>query len=342
MPQTTSGPLLRRLGQNGPRVPAVGLGLMGVSMGYGPIDSDEQRLKLLDRAWELGCTSWDTADVYGDSETLIGKWFKLHPERRKDIFLATKFGLKEGPSGELTIDSSPENCKKCIKESLRRLGVEFIDLYYLHRPTVEIPIEKSVEAMKDLVQKGLVKYIGLSEVSSTTLRRAHAVFPISAVQVEYSPWTMDIEGPSGTYLLKTCEELEVSVFAFCPLGSGIMTGRYRSAADFGADDLRPSLPRYKEENLRKNLELVDKFGEIANNAGHKPSQMALAWLLAQSNNVFVIPGTKKIPYLEENWGAAYMELVAEENQQIRRLVTESSMSGERDKELGHYLDTVPL
>ncbi|KAK7224649.1 hypothetical protein V2G26_012652 [Clonostachys chloroleuca] len=196
--------------------------------------------------------------------------------------------------------------------------------------------------MKDLVQQGLVKHIGLSEVSSSTLRRAHAIFPISAVQVEYSPWTMDIEGPSGTFLLKTCEELEVSVFAFCPLGSGIMTGRYRSVADFGADDLRPSLPRYQEENLRKNIELVDKFGEIANNAGHKPSQMALAWLLAQSNNVFVIPGTKKIPYLEENWGAAYVELAAEENQQIRRLVTESSMSGERDKELGHYLDTVPL
>ncbi|KAJ4174464.1 hypothetical protein NW754_004880 [Fusarium falciforme] len=332
---------LRQLGKNGPKIPAVGFGLMGISIGYGATESDEERLKVLDRAWELGCTNWDTADAYADSEDLIGKWFKLHPERREDIFLASKFGLKM-VDGNLVTDSSPEYVRECIDRSLKRLGVEHIDLYYMHRANEDVPIEKTVEAMKQLVEEGKVKYLGLSEVSSTTLRRAHAVHPISAVQVEYNPWTLDIEGPSGTHLLKTCEELDVSVFAYSPLGRGILTGRYRSVDDFEEGDFRRNLTRFQGENFRKNLVIVDKFNELAKQKGHTSSQLVLAWLLEQSPRVFVIPGTKKIKYLEENVGASRVTVSKGEEQELRRLVLEAGVEGGRDPTFGNYTDTAPL
>ncbi|KAI8670141.1 hypothetical protein LRP88_01419 [Fusarium phalaenopsidis] len=332
---------LRQLGKNGPKIPAVGFGLMGLSIAYGTTESDEERLKVLDRAWELGCTNWDTADAYADSEDLIGKWFKLHPERREDIFLASKFGLKI-VDGNFVTDSSPEYARECIERSLKRLGVEYIDLYYMHRAREDVPIEKTVEAMKQLIEEGKVKYLGLSEVSSTTLRRAHAVHPISAVQVEYNPWTLDIEGPSGTYLLKTCEELDVSVFAYSPLGRGILTGRYRSVDDFEEGDFRRNLARFQGENFRKNLVIVDKFNELAKQKGYTSSQLALAWLLEQSPRVFVIPGTKKIKYLEENVGASRVTVSKGEEQELRRLVLEAGVEGGRDPTFGNYTDTAPL
>ncbi|KAJ4257405.1 hypothetical protein NW762_008526 [Fusarium torreyae] len=332
---------LRQLTKNGPKIPSIGFGLMGISVGYGAPESDEERFKVLDRAWELGCTNWDTADIYADSEDLIGKWFKLHPERRDDIFLATKFGIKFA-DGKMVTDSSPEYVRKCIESSLKRLGVDHIDLYYMHRANPEVPIEKTVEVMKQLVEEGKVKYLGLSEVSSETLRRAHAVHPITAVQMEYNPWTLDIEGPSGTYLLKTCQELDVAIFAYSPLGRGILTGRFRSIDDFEKDDSRRDLSRFQGDNFKKNLVIVDKFEELAKSKGHTSSQLALAWLLEQSPNVFVIPGTKKIKYLEQNVRAAKVELTKEEEQQLRKLVQEAGVQGERDPYFGSFVDTARL
>ncbi|KAI0406159.1 Aldo/keto reductase [Xylaria palmicola] len=333
--------LTRQLGQDGPKIPAVGFGLMGFSVGYGAAESDEERFKLLDRAWELGCTNWDTADAYGDSEETIGKWLKLHPERRGDIFLATKFGLRGGETG-IIVDSSPEYCRQCIEGSLKRLGVDHIDLYYMHRASPGVPIEKTMQAMKELVLEGKVKYIGLSEVSSTTLRRAHAVHPIYAAQFEYNPWTLDIEGPSGTHILDTCKELGVSVFAYSPLGRGIMTGRFRSTADFGPDDARTFLPRYQGDNFQKNLELVDQLAAVARRKGCTAGQLVLAWLLAQGDNIFVIPGTKKRAYLEENFAAAEVSLAREEERLLRKLVEEAGVGGDRGAMFGPFADTAPL
>ncbi|KAI0015910.1 Aldo/keto reductase [Xylariomycetidae sp. FL0641] len=335
----SSTTLTRQLGRDGPQIPAVGFGLMGMSFGYGETESDEERLKLLDRAWELGCTNWDTADAYGDNEDVIGKWFQRHPERRKDIFLATKFAwVRENG----TIDSSPEYCRKAIERSLKRLGVEQIDLYYMHRAKFEVPIEKTVGAMKALVLEGKVKYLGLSEISSNTLRRACAVHPIHAAQMEYNPWTLDVEMESKGSFLKTCKELGVSMFVYSPLGRGILSGRYRSAADFGPGDFRAQMERYQGENFKKNLELADKFAEVAARKGCTSSQLVLAWLLAQEDNIFVIPGTKKIPYLEENFAAAKISITKEEDQELRKLVSEAGVCGKRDETFGAFGDTAPL
>ncbi|KAH6968857.1 hypothetical protein HG530_006173 [Fusarium avenaceum] len=332
---------LRQLAKNGPKIPAIGFGMMGLSVAYGKPESDEDRFQVLDRAWELGCTNWDTADVYGDCEDLVGKWFKLHPERRQDIFLATKFAIRIGDKG-LVVDTSPEYVKKAVESSLKRLGVDHIDLYYMHRAQEDVPIEKTVKAMKELVDEGKVKYLGLSEVSSTTVRRAHAIHPITAVQVEYSPWTLDIEGPSGTHLLKTCEELDISVFAYSPLGRGILTGRFRSIDDFEESDARRNYSRFQGDNFKKNLVVVDKFNELAKTKGCTSSQLALTWLLEQSPNVFVIPGTKKIKYLEENVGASEVKLSKEEEQELRKLSSDAELVGGRNPLFGCYSDTVPL
>ncbi|TGJ86867.1 hypothetical protein E0Z10_g1912 [Xylaria hypoxylon] len=334
--------LSRKLGKNGPKIPAVGFGLMGFSVGYGAAEHNEDRFKLLDRAWELGCTNWDTADSYGDSEETIGEWLRLHPERRADIFLATKFGLKYDEVGGYAVDSSPEYCRQRVENSLKLLGVDQIDLYYMHRANPKVPIEQTVQALKELVNEGKIKYIGLSEVSSTTLRRAHAVHPIHAVQFEYNPWTLDIEGTSGTHILDTCKELGVSVFAYSPLGRGIMTGRFRSVDDFGPGDARTMLPRFQGENFQKNIKLVDQFAEVARRKGCTGGQLVLAWLLAQGENIFVIPGTKKTAYLEENFDASEVTLTEEEEKLLRKLVSEAGVSGDRGAMFGPFADTVPL
>ncbi|KAH7379040.1 NADP-dependent oxidoreductase domain-containing protein [Cadophora sp. MPI-SDFR-AT-0126] len=268
-------------------IPALGFGLMGLSVGYGKAESDEPRFKVLDRAFELGETFWDSSDIYGDSEELVGKWFAKNPDKRKDIFLATKFavvhmGDKPGPM----IDSSPEYVKEACEKSLKRLGVDTIDLYYCHRVDGKTPIELTVQAMAELKKEGKVKYLGLSEISSKTLRRACKVAHIDAVQIEYSPFSTDIESPEID-LLKTCRELGVAIVAYSPLGRGMLTGVYKSTADFGEGDF------------------------------------------PQGNDIFPIPGTKKIKYLEENLGALKLELSKEEEAEIRKLVDAAEVHGGR-------------
>lgn len=261
----------RTLGNTGRQIPAIGLGLMGLSTAYGKVGSDEERLALLDRAWELGYTNWDSSDVYGDNEDLLGKWFALHPERRDDVFLATKFGIVAslGADGSVKFDfdSSPEYARKCIEKSLKRLGVESVDLYYIHRLDDKTPIEKTMEVLKEFKEQGKIKAIGISECSSNTVRRACKVCPVDAVQVEYNPWELDIEGEAGTNLLAVCRELGVSVFAYSPLGRGFLSGQIRSPDDFEEGDFRKMLPKFSKDNFARNLELVDKIGEIATRKG---------------------------------------------------------------------------
>ncbi|KAB5578045.1 NADP-dependent oxidoreductase domain-containing protein [Coniochaeta sp. 2T2.1] len=333
---------VRQVGKNGPWATAIGFGTLGMGIdAYGAKDSDEERLNLLDRAWELGCTNWDTARSYGDSENVIGKWLKLHPERRADIFLATKFGFKISSDG-VAIDSSPETCREQVEESLGALRVEYIDLLYVHRADTKTPIEKTIEAMKQLKDRGKVKYLGLSEVSSSTLRRAHAISPISAVQVEYNPWSTEIEGRSGTNLLETCRELGVAVFAYSPLGRGMLTGRFRSIDDLEPGDARRRYERFQPENFAKNIELVDKFNDMARRKGCTSGQLALAWLCAQDELIFVIPGTKSQRYLDENVGAAAVTLSEEEERELRKTVEDAGVYGGRSAIFGSYIDTMPL
>ncbi|KAK3334145.1 NADP-dependent oxidoreductase domain-containing protein [Cercophora scortea] len=333
----------RKLGKNGPDVPAIGFGLMGMSVAYGSVGSDEERLKVLDRAWELGATNWDSADMYGDSEDLLGKWFARHPERRDDIFLASKFGLKFGPNG-LTVDSSPAYCRQQCEASLKRLGVKHIDLYYIHRVDRETPIEKTMEELVKLKSEGKIRYIGISSSSQATVRRALAIDHIDAYQVEYSPWALEIEGPEGQFLLKTCRELGIALIAYSPLGRGFMTGQLRSPDDFDANDLRRKLPRFSPENFPKNLVLVDKFKDLAAAKGCTPGQLSMAWLMAQGDHVIPIPGTKKIKYLEENVGAVYVKVSEDEEREIRGWISDIGITGLRVPPglLDEFNDTPPL
>ncbi|EIW78482.1 Aldo keto reductase [Coniophora puteana RWD-64-598 SS2] len=292
-------------------VSAIGFGAMGISIGYGSIESDEERFKVLDAAHESGCTFWDTANVYGDSEDLIGKWFK-RTGKRDDIFLATKFGITANG-----VDGSPEACQANFQRSLERLGVDKVDLFYLHRPDVNVPIEETVGAMATLVRAGKVKYLGLSECSADTLRRAHRVHPIAALQVEYSPFTLDIEGELR--LLETARELGVKIIAYSPLGRGLITGQYKSPDDFEENDFRRIVPRYSRENFPNILKLADFLKLVGESYNATAGQVALAWLLAQGDDVIPIPGTKKIKYLRENLGAVNVKLSAESVQEVRKL-----------------------
>ncbi|KAF8178870.1 NADP-dependent oxidoreductase domain-containing protein [Mycena galopus ATCC 62051] len=303
----------------------IGFGAMGISSFYGAVESDEERFKVLDAAHAAGCIFWDTADVYGDSEELIGKWFK-RTGKRADIFLCSKFGFLP----TLGIDGSPAYVKTATESSLKRLDVDCIDLYYLHRADLNTPIEHTVAAMAEFVKAGKVKYLGLSEVSATTLRRAHAVHPIAAVQVEYSPFTLDIEDPK-IGLLATARELGVQVVAYSPLGRGLLTGQFKSPDDFGDDDFRKGIPRYSAENFPNILKLGDGLKSIGTKyGGATAGQVALAWLLAQGDDIITIPGTKKIKYLEENIAASKLMLSAEDLQAVRDVAAEAdSGQGER-------------
>ncbi|KXH64379.1 aldo/keto reductase [Colletotrichum salicis] len=306
----------RRLGKTGPKITALGVGLIGLSVAYGKPGSDEERLAFLDRAWELGATNWDTADAYGDNEDLIGN---------------------------MTINSSPEYCREACERSLKRLGVESVDLYYVHRLDETTPIEKTVEEMVKLKNEGKIKAFGISECSSKTLRRAYAVHPISAVQVEYNPWSLEIEGPAGTDLLKTCRELGVTTFAYSPLGRGIMTGRYKSADDFEEGDFRRQMPRFMGDNFKKNTQLVEEFAAVGRaKHGCSAGQLTIAWLLAQGEDVIPIPGTKKIPYLEENMDALKVVLGKEEEKELRSLVDAADVQGDRGAAFGNYSDSPAL
>ncbi|KAF2672197.1 Aldo/keto reductase [Microthyrium microscopicum] len=320
---------LRQLGKNGPILPRLGVGLMGASGVYGLPASDAARLAFLDGAYSIGETFWDTADEYNDSEDVIGKWFAANPEKREDIFLATKFGIISdfhNPAG-VPVNSSPEYCKQALDKSLKRLGLPFVDLYYVHRLDGKTPIEKTIEAMVELKDAGKIKYIGLSECSADSLRRAHAVHPITCVQVEYSAFCLAIESPEFN-LLKTARELGVAIVAYSPLGNGILTGSLRKSEDFSKPgDLRHHMPWLKDENLQTNLGIVDKLTELAASKGATTPQLALAWLMAQGDDIFAIPGTKSLDRLKEDLASLDFSISPKEDETIRKL--SGQVAGER-------------
>lgn len=320
----------RPLGRDGPMVSRIGFGTMG--MGYpcsrttAPIP-DPERLALLDHAYEVGCTFWDSSDFYGDSEVIIGKWLALNPEKRNDVFIATKFGGVRLPEG-FGFRGDAEYVPIACEQSLKRLGVETIDLWYPHRLDGSTPVEHIVAEMVKLKDQGKIRHIGLSEVSSATLRRAHAVHPISCVQMEYSAFSTEIESPEHQ-LLATCRELGVAVVAYSPLSRGLLGGGVQGPDDFEDGDIRRFYPRYSKENFPKNMELVKAFKEVATAKGVTVGQAALAWLLAQGDDIFPIPGTITPQYLKENFDSVHVDLTPEESQRLRDLVDKASVFGER-------------
>ncbi|MCJ1388877.1 hypothetical protein MMC18_001728 [Xylographa bjoerkii] len=309
----------RPLGRIGPLLPAMGLGCMGLSANYTskPLP-DEEGFEVLDRAAELGETLWVTSDVYGDSEVILSKWF-IRTGKRADIFLVTKFGYEETEAGAFPkLRSDPAFVKAACEKSLKRLGIDKIDLYSAHRVDGVTPIEKTVEAMAELKREGKIEYLGLSEVSAATLRRAHKVHPISCVEAEYSPFALEIESEQIN-LLSTCRELGVAVMAYSPLGRGFLIGRYRSPDDFEEGDDRRYFPRFSEENFSKNLVLVDRLTALAKKKGCSSGQLTLAWLMAQGEDIFAIPGTTKFKYLEENIGSCDVQLTKDEIAEVREI-----------------------
>jgi aryl-alcohol dehydrogenase-like predicted oxidoreductase len=297
----------RQLGKSGLEVSALGLGCMGMSEFYGASDEAES-LATLRRALEIGVTFWDTADAYGSgaNERLLAKVLK---ERRDDVTLATKFALRRGAEGAFQgIDGRPEYVKSACDQSLGRLGVERIDLYYQHRVDPNVPIEDTVGAMAELVAAGKVRFLGLSEASAQTLRRASAVHPIAALQTEYSLWTRDLEAE----ILPTCRELGIALVAYSPLGRGFLTGSFNSPDDLAANDWRRNNPRFQGENFADNLKLTERIRDLAAAKGCTPAQLALAWLLSRGSDIVPIPGTRKRSRLEENAAAADIVLDAHE------------------------------
>ncbi|PCG96076.1 Aldo/keto reductase [Penicillium occitanis (nom. inval.)] len=334
----------RPLGKNGPLIPAIGLGLMGLSTFYGTPPSDEERFLFLDRAYELGCTHWDSAAMYGDNEVLLGKWFQ-RTGKRQEIFLTTKFGNHVTPEGGREIRNDAEYIRQSVTDSLKKLQTDYIDLLYCHRFNGQIPVEDIVAVMKEFVDAGKVKYLGLSECGVDTLRRAVKVHPIHAYQIEYSPFSMDIEKPE-VGLLAACRELGIATVAYSPLGRGMLTGQYKSVSDFGEGDFRRTIPRFStQENMDKNLELVYTLQRIADKKNCTSGQLTLAWMISQGQDIFPIPGTKKIKYLEENIGAYNVSLSQEEVEQIREAIEKAEVVGTRVA--GHLMkdlvvDTPPL
>lgn len=288
----------RKLGNGGLEVSTLGLGCMGMSDFYAGRD-DEASLRTIDRALELGIDLLDTADMYGvgKNEELVGKAIK---GRRDQVVVATKFGSMRSEDGKfLGVNGRPEYVRAACEASLRRLGVEYIDLYYQHRVDPNTPIEETIGAMAELVREGKVRYLGMSEAAPATLRRAAAIHPIAALQTEYSLWSRDVEDD----ILAVCRELGIGFVPYSPLGRGFLTGQIRKFEDLAEDDYRRFSPRFQGDNFQRNLDLVDRVSEIAAEKGCEPSQLALAWLLAQGEDIVPIPGTKRIKYLEENVGA---------------------------------------
>lgn len=314
----------RKLGNQGLVVSALGLGCMGMSEFYGTADETEA-IATIHRALELGVTFLDTADMYGRgaNEQLVGKAIK---GRREQVVLATKFGIvRSDDMGFRGVNGSPEYVQQACDASLQRLGIDYIDLYYQHRVDPDVPIEETVGAMAELVEQGKVRYLGLSEASIETIRRAHATHPISALQSEYSLWQREPEDE----IIPTLRTLGIGFVPYSPLGRGFLSGQITSPDDLAADDFRKYLPRFQGDNFYKNLQLVERVQEIAGEKGVTPGQLALAWLLAQGEDIVPIPGTKRRVYLEENIAAVEIKLSGEELQRIDEVSPKGVAVGER-------------
>jgi aryl-alcohol dehydrogenase-like predicted oxidoreductase len=314
----------RPLGKSGLSVSEIGLGCMGMSEFYGATDESES-IATIHRSLDLGATFLDTADMYGSghNEELVGRAIA---DRRDRVTLATKFGNVRGPKGEfMGVNGKPEYVRSACEASLKRLGVEVIDLYYQHRVDRQVPIEDTVGAMAELVREGKVRFLGLSEARAETIARAAAVHPIAALQTEYSLWSRDVEAD----ILPTCRELGITLVAYSPLGRGFLTGQFKSFEDFAPDDYRRFSPRFQGENFDKNLQLVTKLEEMAREKGVSASQLALAWVLGRGSDIIPIPGTKRIKYLEENIAAAEVSLTPEDFARIEAAFPVDAAAGQR-------------
>lgn len=315
----------RRLGKNGPEVSAIGFGCMGINFGYGNSMDKQEAITLIRQTFDRGENFFDTAEVYGPytNEELVGE--ALRPIRDK-VVIATKFGFNIVDGQMKGLNSRPEHIKQVAEASLKRLGIDVIDLFYQHRVDPDVPIEDVAGAVKDLIQEGKVKYFGLSEPSAKTLRRAHAVQPVTTLQNEYSMW---VRGPETNGIFETCEELGVGLVAYSPLGKGFLTGAMGKDLKLGSNDFRSNLPRFQADALEKNLELVKLLEKMAAEKGITPAQLALAWILAQKEWIVPIPGTTKLHRFEENIGAANIELSKHDLELIAKALNEIAIEGER-------------